>query len=506
MGLFEVLQKRVSNNSGIYYKREGSVKYIDYKSFFSIIKNISNYFLKVGIRKNDRVAIMLNNSPEWLALHLACLKIGAVVVPIHYDLPLSNAREIIEDSNAKFIFSDKEEQFGIKNINVGLCKTLEESFKSFVAKEQVKIRKISDESLATICYTSGSTGKPKGAVITHKNILFVLKNQPFYVEPNDRFLSFLPLSHLFELVCSNYNCIYRNANICFAEGIKQISENAEEYKPTILTTVPLLLEKVHNKVFEKKINKILINIGLSKFVGFQLKKKLGGKLKFIVTGGAPLAENILGFYDKLGVNVFQGYGLTEASPLVATNFLGSNKIGSVGKPIEGVDAKIGENGTLLIKTPGLLREYTKKGEKEKRMINGYFDTGDIAHIDNEGYIFINGRNDELIVMNNGKKVYPQPIEKKIESFGISSSLIYGNGRDYLTAFIYHGEKDFNTISRIIEKVNFDLPNHAKIKKFALIDSEFSLSDGTLTATLKKRRNNIVKKYKGVIDGLYEKKD
>ena len=109
-------------------------------------------------------------------------------------------------------------------------------------------------------------------------------------------------------------------------------------------------------------------------------------------------------------------------------------------------------------------------------------------------------------MNNGKKVYPQPIEKKIESFGISSSLIYGNGRDYLTAFIYHGEKDFNTISRIIEKVNFDLPNHAKIKKFALIDSEFSLSDGTLTATLKKRRNNIVKKYKGVIDGLYEKKD
>ncbi|MBS3071754.1 long-chain fatty acid--CoA ligase [Candidatus Pacearchaeota archaeon] len=507
MGIYEKLTQKSNKTGFIFYKVGGSTEAVNYKEFFNITDNLALYLSNVGVKKGDRIGIYMKNSPHWLAIDLACLKIGAVSVPIGTTVSEDNVKFIIRDANLKILFKDtnrKDNLFNNEKI-IDVDRKIQDSFLELLKNLSDKkslFFKTRDSNEATVCYTSGSTGRPKGAILTHGNIIHNIENQPLHFDSTDTSLSFLPLSHMFERTCGVYFAIYNDVTICFAESIDKVMENVQEFKPTYFLTVPRLLEKIYNKANEKAVTRLLVSIGLGKIVGKKIRAKLGGRIRFIASGGAPLSKNILEFFKKIGIIIYQGYGLTETSPLISVNYEGNNVLGSVGKPLKGVEVKLSEENTLMIRSPGLMKEYTKKGEMQKRMKEGWFDTGDLAEVNSESYIFIKGRIDDLIVMSNGKKVYPDFIEKEIENNGIDTAFVYGNGKNYLCTLIYGLNLNKEQIQLIIDKVNKKLSSFEAVKKFYIIPKAFSIEEGTLTPTLKKQRKKIIEIYYKELESLY----
>ncbi len=571
------------------YKKDGKWNDISWNQVKTIVEQVGLGLVDLGVQQKDNVCLLSENRPEWAHADLGIISAGGVNVPIYATNTPQQVEYIINDAQAKFIFVSSKLQLdkvmkirgnvpNLKKVIMldaldanpapGFVMTLDELKKMGKPEKDKKIlesrhQAIQPDDIITIIYTSGTTGDPKGAMITHKNILSNCEDIATYVPLNDTFvaLSFLPLSHVFERTAGYYGMMFYGATIAYAESIDKIVDNMAEVRPLIMVSVPRVYEKMYAKIIEgveagspskKKIfywavatgkqtipyrlGGKALPIGLSikyalakKLVFSKIKAILGGRLLFFVSGGAPLSKELGEFFFAADVAIIEGYGLTETSPILTVNPYGKMKFGTAGKPIPNCEIKIAPDGEILARGPMIMKGYFKKPEATAEAIekDGYFHTGDIGFLDNEGYLHITDRKKDLIVTAGGKNIAPQPIENSLKmNRYIEQVAMIGDKKPYCVALVvpkfdaiesyakqnnivYKNRKELVEHPRIIEiiqnaidSVNASLAKYETIKKIRILPNEFTQETGELTPTLKVKRRVIMEKYKDLIEELY----
>tara|TARA_B100000686_G_scaffold346185_1_gene432309 strand:- start:7758 stop:9476 length:1719 start_codon:yes stop_codon:yes gene_type:complete len=519
--------------------------------------------LKEYVKEGDRVLLVSENRPEWLISDLSIMLSNAITVPAYSTYTENDYRYLIEDceptavivSNSSMhkklekIITEKEY---IKTIITFDNITREESKKKYFQfesitktvlseKDKIKTTNQKRNSPACIIYTSGTGGNPKGVILSHGGILNNLKGASEILKPlidkKPTFLTWLPLSHSYEHTVQ-FVQISVGAKIFYAEKIEKLLENISESKPTIMTAVPRFYQNLYNKINinikkatgikryminstiklgRKKLLKEnmnffenLLNSLLSFLVRKKIKKQFGGELKAFVSGGGALDKEIGEFLNALGLPTLQGYGLTETSPVVSCNPIDEIKIETVGPPFKGNKVKIAEDGEILVKGENVMLGYWNNTEETKKVLrDGWLYTGDIGEIDKEnGYLKITDRKKDIIVNAGGDNISPAKIENFLSnSEAIDQCMVYGDKKNYLVALIvptkeFKGNKD--KIKIIINDINEELTLAEKVKKFYLIEENFSIENGLLTPTMKVKRNKVTQKYKDILESLYKK--
>lgn len=545
--------------------------------------------IKLGIKPQEKVCILSENRNEWYISDIAIQSIGAVTVPIYATNIPDQVAYIINNSDAVAIIVSTELQYNKvkakKNelpnlrhiISIDKLENKHDvlwfydviaSGKSDALKEEFKKRfqNINSEDLATIIYTSGTTGDPKGVMLTHSNLLSITDAafQAFKDEISEEvMLSFLPLSHGYARIADFYVPIYHARGIqAIAESIDKVADNLKEIRPTMFVSVPRVYEKVYGKIIsqveadkplKKKIFYWAVSVGsdaakyfmedkplplfllikyklASVLVFKKIKQAVGGRLKFAISGGAPLSKELGEFFFALGIKIVEGYGLTETSAVFMANPPKKVKFGTVGKPFDNYQIKIAPDGEILLKGSNIMKGYYKKPEETREVLDddGWLHSGDIGFIDKDGYLHITDRKKDLIVTAGGKNIAPQPIENKLKmNMYIEEAVMIGDKRPYCIALIvpkfdvlqevakregitFSSNKELiehprikELISGAIEDVNKGLAKYETIKKFGIIPQLFSQETGELTPTIKVKRSAVEKKYKEVIDKLYQ---
>lgn len=549
------------------------------------VEKAGRALISLGIQPQDKVAILAENRVEWILADLAIQSVGAVSVPIYTTSATEQVEYILAHSGARVVLvsalpSNPTFQRDIHANLTGLA-----GVEKIVAFDLVtdyaahpkwlfwdnflglgaavpaqdfyaRIEGVGAQSISTIIYTSGTTGRPKGVMLTHFNIItnchYACKEIP--ADDTDMTVSFLPLSHAFERTGGFYGMLHIGARIAYAQSINTIAQDIQETHPTLLFCVPRILEKIHGSVWDEvqrrpgivrqafrhalaladrqgrlgPFERALFGLYRRAFFA-KIMQKLGGRTRFIIAGGAKLNPKIASFFGQIGIPVYQGYGLTETSPVISVNGPGKNKIGSVGQPIKGADVKIAEDGEILVRGALIMKGYYKdeKATADVMDSNGFFHTGDIGHLDEEGYLFITDRKKELIVTSGGKKIAPQAIENLLqESPWIEQACVVGEGEKYLSAILvpnrvalgkWAAEKGWTLghdgagldrpdvralFQSTLDTVNGQLAAFETVKKFILSDKEFSIERDLLTPTLKLKRKNILSAYAEPIARLY----
>ncbi|HOJ17684.1 MAG TPA: long-chain fatty acid--CoA ligase [Ignavibacteriaceae bacterium] len=563
---------------------------ISYSQFRKETENIALGLASLGVKRGDRVAIISENRPEWVYADMAILGLGAIDVPLYPSLTADNVEFILNNSESTTIIVSNKFQLNkllkirnncrfLKNIiilnekdfipgnkNLFTIKEVQERGADFgknnpyYFKEEMKLAKPSD--LCTIIYTSGTTGEPKGVMLTHDNIVSNVRDAllSFPIDKTDVFLSFLPLCHIFERMAGYYTAFASGAMICYAETIDSVSSDLLEIKPTLMTAVPRLFERIHSKVIKnfesqpakkqkiinwsletgrqyaqaKKRKNIPVSLSLkhavaNKLVFSKLREKTGGNIRFFISGGAALSRDLGEFFEAVGILILEGYGLTESSPVISANRIDNYKFGSVGKPFSSVEVKIAHDGEILARGPNIMQGYYKnKKETDATIIDGWLHTGDIGVFDAEGFLIITDRKKHLFKTSAGKYIAPTPIENLfLASKFIEQFILIGDRRMFLSALIvpdYEAIKEYadsNNIpykdeTELVEKKEIydmmekelaqfqkNLANYERVRKFALLDKPLTLEGGEITPTLKIRRNVIEERYKNLIEGMYE---
>ncbi len=573
------------------HKKDGTWIDITWDEARERVESFALGLIKLGIHAKDRVSLLSENRDEWYISDLAVQSVGAVLVPIYATNTPQQIKYILNNSESVALIVSTAPQLGklrdVKKDIPGLkyIITLDEvvsdignimQFNGILAlgrssglKDELNKRMagILSEDIATIIYTSGTTGDPKGVMLTHKNLLSnaessyeVLKSE---IGEGEVILSFLPLSHSFARTADYYVPMFHGKGVqVLAESLEKLPENLIEVKPTMFVSVPRVFEKVYGKVIsqveadkpmKKKIFYWAVSVGkqatpyylgnkplpfplsmkhrlAAALVFKKIKGAVGGRLKFATSGGAPLPKELGEFFFALGIKIIEGYGLTETSPVLTVNPPDKFKFGTVGKPIPGCEIKIATDGEVLARGPMIMKGYYKKPEATKEVIdeNGWFHTGDIGFIDNEGYLHITDRKKDIIVTAGGKNIAPQPIENKLKmNKYIEEVVIIGDRKPYCVALLvpsyevledtakkegitYNSKEELLSNPHIktlmedaVEEVNKGLARYETIKKFALIPSLFTQETGELTPTLKVKRWAVEQKYKKTVDELYE---
>jgi long-chain acyl-CoA synthetase len=419
------------------------------------------------------------------------------------------------------------------------------------------------EDLLTLIYTSGTTGNPKGVMLTHHNLVsnMIAAAQVIPLGPEEIMLSFLPLSHSFERMAGYYTALACGATIAYAESIEKVGDNMLEARPTIVTTVPRLFERIHGRIIKKvdsgtplqrnifhwacrvghehamarKLGKVSAALSVKhalaeKLVFKKLRARTGGRMKFFVSGGAALPRELGEFFEACGLHIIEGYGLTETSPVISVNRVDNYKFGSVGHPIPGVEVKIAVDGEILSRGPNTMKGYWNNKAATKEMIDedGWLHTGDIGTIDTEGFIHITDRKKHLFVSSGGKNIAPQPIENLfLANKYVDQFVLIGDRRMFLTALIvpdfealkeyadtagisYQSNADLVTkpeirdlIDKQIAAIQKDLASFERVRKFMLLEQPFTIDDGELTPTQKVKRKFVEQKYSAMIERMYE---
>ena len=509
------------------------------------ISKIASFLLKKQVNKNNRVLLISENRPEWFIFDMAIMSIGAVTVPCFSTNNENDNNFIIKDCKPKIIvlesislFKKNQKAFRHYKKKIVLIDKPSKDFLTFedIIKEEDDFNfdtNIKGSDLSTIIYTSGTSGYPKGVMLSHSTIIHncfaayeLLKDFNF---SNERFLSFLPLSHSYERMAGLYFPLSIGAEIYYCESLDKINKNFLEVKPTIMTAVPRLYENIYKKILRKIQNSnFLIKFCFLKFsllhrikklntrdiifrslMAFLLKKKIrkifGGKLKTFVSGGAALSPEIGQFFINLGVNILQGYGQTESGPLISCNDLKTNDVSTVGKPVKDVKVKISRDNEILVKGPNVMMGYWNNYELTKKTLrNKWLHTGDLGLIDDLGRLKIIGRKKDLIVTSGGENISPTKIENLLtENLDINQAVVFGDNRSYIVAILTLEKKIKNdAISRIVDRTNKKLNIPEKIRKYAIIKNPFTYENGLLTNTLKIKRQAVLKRYKKIIDELY----
>lgn len=567
------------------YKVSGNWKAYSTETVIEQSEMLAAGLLRKGIgggdltpESQDKIAIIANNRPEWIITDQACQQIGAVLTPIYPTISILEMEFVLRDAEAKIVFVSDESLYQAVHALQDKIETLKDIYTfdqvagaphwsellvTPLAEEKKSIQRWKDsilpEHLATIIYTSGTTGVPKGAMLSHHNIISNVMACKAYlpVDEKTRALSFLPLNHVYERMIT-YLYIYAGVSIYYAESMETIGDNLKEVKPFIFTTVPRLLEKVYEKIMAKGTALKGIKRGLffwavalgsrfeintkqrawyslqlavaRKLVFSKWEEALGGNIKAIVTGSAPCQVRLLRLFTAAGVNILEGYGLTETSPVISVNRMKmeDRKFGTVGPVIEGVAVTIAEDGEILCKGPNVMQGYYKRADlTAEAMTAEWFHTGDIGEMVDGKFLKITDRKKELFKTSGGKYVAPQPIENKMkESRYIEQIMVVGAGRKYTAALIvpnfkyveawckknnipFTSREDMVGKKEIIELIRGSVDkynplfNHVEqIKKFLLLPHEWTIDSGELTPTLKLKRKIILDKYQDVIDRLY----
>ena len=508
--------------------------------------------IKSIINEGDRCLILSENRPYWLISDIAIMNAGGISVPIFTTYSPDDYKYILNDCKPTIVIVSNNDQF--KKIE----KFLNPEIKKIISFEKIKYNSllineiVNDNKIdrfvnknlkrnmpACIIYTSGTSGNPKGVVLSHGGILSNCEGALDLLDPlinkNDPiFLTWLPLSHSYEHAVQ-FIQILTGAKVFYAESLEKLISNMSVAKPTIMTAVPRFYQNLFNKIntnFNKQsgLKKILINKTIDlgkktlqkkelkiqeKIVNFlcdilvrkKIRKQFGGNLQAFVSGGGALDKNVGEFLNAVGLPTLQGYGLTETSPVVSCNLPGNIKIETVGPPFKTNKVKIADDGEILVKGENVMLGYWNKEKETKEIIkNGWLHTGDIGEIDSkDGYLKITDRKKDIIVNHGGDNISPSKIENFVcNNETIKQCLVYGDKKNYLVALIVvdKNNKDNTTIRSIIDKLNKNLSLIEKIKKFKLIDEEFTIENGLMTPTLKLKRKKIIEKYKQELEKLY----
>ncbi|MDQ0067286.1 AMP-dependent synthetase/ligase [Chryseobacterium lathyri] len=565
-------------------KKDEAWKELSWKKFSEIVFKTANALKNAGIQENDKVAIYSDNSSEWMIFDLASMAIGAVTVPVYSTNNAEQAEYIINDSSAKAVLVGSQEQYDacleLLQKEESLLKTIIVSKKSvwikkefnsfyledFIAKSSSKLEicKKEYDDTATLIYTSGTTGTPKGVMLTHGNFIKAFDSHfEFFKFKNfeeELSLAFLPLSHVFERSWSLL-CLYGGARVYFLEDPKNIAKTLEEVKPTMMCAVPRFFQKVYAGVLEKaeegsSLKKKIFNWALAagwqtaelrrneKPVPFglkvkesvadmlvfsKIKEKMGGRLWFLPCGGASLSPEVTKFFDSVGIHVTVGYGLTETTATLTLFPLTHFEHGTSGKPLPGVEIRIGENDEIQTKGNGIMKGYYNKPEETQKVFteDGWFKTGDAGKFDDKGNLIITDRIKDLMKTSNGKYVAPQQIENLLTNNNfIQQIMLVAEGRQFVSALIvpnFEFLQDFMKKSNIpftnweeavehekiialykekIKELQVHLADYEKVKKFTLMPAEFDINTGEITPTLKVKRNVVLKKYAAIIEKMY----
>jgi long-chain acyl-CoA synthetase len=570
----------------VLYKKEGQYVPISTAEFGNRVKHFCLGLKALGFEQGDKMIILSESRPEWIISDLGCLCSGGITVPIYTSLMSEPIKYIIDNSDAKIVvYSTQEQGEKIEAKKNELTKVehyitfseeapegvmtfarvLEKGQK--IAEQKPELfeelaLKVKPDDIASIIYTSGTTGIPKGVMLTHSNFFSNVKSVSTIVEfsENDTVLSWLPLSHVLERMVT-FTLLYKGCTIAYAESMELVAENMPEVKPQIMVSVPRLFEKFYSKVMDNVLSssplkrkiffwaaKVGKEYGQRKLLnqpipgGLQFKRNLahklvfskiiaktGGRVRFFVSGGAPLSKDIAEFFYAMGLVVLEGYGLTETSPVIAVNTFDNLKFGSVGKAIPGVEVKIAEDGEILTKGPHVMEGYYKmEAETNEAMEGGWFRTGDIGHLDEEGFLVITDRKKDILVTAGGKNVAPQPIENVLKTNPyISNAVVIGDRKKFISALLVpdfekleeyaksnniayenqgelaRKEEILNFMLAEVDRSTPTLASYEKIKKIALLDRDFEIEKGEITPTLKVKRNIVEEKYKNIIDSIYQ---
>jgi long-chain acyl-CoA synthetase len=568
------------------YVKNGTWTDLSWKEYVAQIESIAFGLASLGATADTKIAILSNTRVEWAMSDLAILSLGAITVPIYPSSINEDAQFIINNSDAKIIVCENRAMTDKWKAIAEKCKSIQHVITMEPVKDpdikiiewnELKSRgqksagehggllgsvrsKIALDDMATLVYTSGTTGTPKGVVLTHKNIMSEVTDifDLIGVNENDMNLTFLPYSHILGRI-ELWASLYLGFTQGYAENIDRIRMNLLDVKPTFLVAVPRIFEKIYNgiisqaesspisnKVFKwsleigsevsrAKLNKtqptlqtLLKYRAAKKLVFDKLAKRMGGRLKFAISGGAPLSREIAEFFHAANLLVLEGYGLTETTAGVFFNSPFEYKFGTVGKAVGEVKARIAEDGEILIKSDKVMKEYYKNPEATLEVLkDGWFHTGDIGEIDSEGFLKITDRKKDLIKTAGGKFVAPQKLENllKLNKY-ISSVLIHGDKRKYIVALVtlnpenaqayarergipFNNMKDLShnpqvnsLIRQAVAEANNGLASFESIKNFAILPGEFSVDSGELTPSLKVKRKFCDQKYKADLDRLY----
>jgi long-chain acyl-CoA synthetase len=583
--IFDILNHQISEfplDTALAGKVKGDWKRFSSEDFRNHADWVSLGLIGAGLEPGDKVAIISNNRPEWNFVDMGTLQAGGVDVPIYPTASENDLKFILNDADVRFIFVSSAELFTKARKCAEGCKTLKEIFtfdkvegakhwseilksgKSSGAKTELDTRRsnVRPNDLATILYTSGTTGTPKGVMLSHDNLVsnFIAVRHLPPTDPGDIALSFLPLNHIYERMLT-YMYMYIGISIYYAESIETIGDNIKEVRPHVFSAVPRLLEKVYEKIVAKgslltgikrhlfflsiKLgeqydpgsgNGILYKLQLAlvrKLVFSKWKEGLGGNVKAIVSGGAALNPRLARIFWAAGINVLEGYGCTETSPVIAVNNLepGGMQIGTVGPVIESVEVKIAEDGEILCKGPNVMLGYYKRQDLTSEAIDadGYYHTGDIGEIVDGRYLKITDRKKEIFKTSGGKYIAPQMIENKLkESRFIEQVMVVGDGQKYASALIV---PSFETVREWADKNNIDLGDGGKvqiandpqvkkrimqevkrvnsslaqyetIKKIQIIPEEWTIERGEITPKLSLKRKVILDKHRDFMEKIY----
>lgn len=575
------------------------------RQFFDEVRDLSLGLAALGVRPRDRVAILSDSRPEWVVGDLAALTAGAVTVPVYPTLPAGQVGYILAHSGARVVLAADEEQAakvrasrgeapGVEAVVVfdpappaadappppaadaseagpkeySLAEVIERGHRRLTTEEGLgriykeRAQAVEPDALATIIYTSGTTGRPKGVMLSHRNFLanVVDVNQVIGISEDDTALSFLPLSHAFERT-TVYLYLYNGATFIFAESLETVGRDMQQVRPTVMTGVPRVFEKLRARVIAAvaeapRLRQALFawaagvghaaagarlagrRPGLAtrikapiadRLVLSKIRARTGGRLRFVCSGSAPLSREVAEFLYAVGLPVLEGYGLTETAPVLTVNPLGAARIGTVGPPLARVELRIADDGEVLARGPNVMMGYYEDPQATAECIReGWFHTGDIGRLDDDGYLSITDRKKEILVTAGGKNVAPQPIEALLKRDPlVAEAMLVGDRRPYVSALLVPdaetleqrlaasgtaagglddlvGRDDVRALFQaVVDQANAELAGFEQVKRFALLPAQFSVDTGELTPTLKLKRRVVAERWRGAIDGLYQ---
>lgn len=590
-GMLDALLDKYSGGTRpiLMWKASGAYTGITYGEFGRWVDEIAAGLAALGVREGDRVAIISENRPEWVVADMAMIRLGAVNVSLYPSLTPKQVEYILNDAGVSCALVSNRLQYnkiakvraeiptlrhvvsftdlgdgGGDVVGFSALRRMGVEFArvnpGYVRGESLKV---TPDHLLTLIYTSGTTGNPKGVMLTHRNLVSnVLASTsciPFLED--DVILSFLPLCHSYERMGGYYSAMSCGVTIAYAESIDTVRENILEVRPSIVTTVPRLFERIHNGLMKQarampplrrlvfdmamKVTADLsrhprsrpLPVGLKlrraiadRLVFSKIRARMGGRIRFFVSGGAALSRDLGEFFQSIGIAIIEGYGMTEASPVISVNRPGEGKFGTVGTPIPGVEVKLAGDGEILARGPNVMRGYWKDPAATAEVIDaeGWLHTGDIGAFDEDGYLVITDRKKHIIVSSGGKNIAPGPIEAALLSSGlIHQVMIIGDGRVYLSALVVPefdhvrerlaaegkpaaSDSDLaasdevrRMIAAEIDRIQKDSASFERVRRFTLMPRAFTVEEGEITPTLKIRRSAVEKKFAREVGAMYE---